>query len=331
MSDDAPHPGPARHAGLVFAERDTGPLVLDLIVPPAQVPPPVVVWLHGGGWAFGDRHLAPDLRRHFAARGIAMATIEYRLSGQALFPAQLHDVRAAVRHLRRHAAQLGVDGSRIGLWGSSAGGHLAALAGVTGHLAVLPGEPVGDGDPDAAVQAVAEGYGPVDLVRVVADSGAPPAMAGPNAPESRLLGGLPAELPEQARAASPLAHVTAAAPPFQIAHGTADVLVRADQSVALHEALVAAGVESALHLLEGFRHGFLNPAGVTEIPGPRVMDDGRLDAEPDAKAEVRRFLPGREPVTEVAGFSFDVIGDFFARHLLPTPGATPTTTTGAPR
>ncbi|WP_432512177.1 alpha/beta hydrolase fold domain-containing protein [Kineococcus sp. SYSU DK001] len=304
--------------GLVHAERSTGPLVLDLVLPPdATGPVPVVVWLHGGGWFTGDRHLAPDLTRWFAARGLAMATVEYRLSGQALFPAQLHDVRAAVRFLRRAGAGLGLDG-RVGLWGSSAGGHLAALAGVTGHLPFLPGEDVGPDAPSAAVQAVAEGYGPVDLERVVADApaSAPPAMSGANAPEARLLGGPPAQRRDLARAASPLTHVSPAAPPFHVAHGTDDVLVRPGQSVLLHEALVAAGVESTLHLLDGYRHGFLNPAGAVEVPGPRVFDDGRLEREGTAVSTCREFVPGRGERTGPGSFSYDAVGDFLTRHLL---------------
>ncbi|MEH3075786.1 MAG: alpha/beta hydrolase [Quadrisphaera sp.] len=309
---------------LVYAERETGPLVLDLVLPPtsgaggpAAEPPPVVVWLHGGGWFTGDRHLAPDLTRWFAARGLAMASVEYRLSGQALFPAQLHDVRAAVRYLRAHAEELGLDGERIALWGSSAGGHLAALAGLTGHVDVLPGEDVGPGAPSAAVQAVAEGYGPVDLERVVAEApaSAPPAMSGVNAPEARLLGGLPADRRELAREACLLTHVTAAAPPFQIAHGTADVLVRASQSALLHEALVAVGVESTLHLVEGYQHGFLNPAGAVDVPGPPVFDDGRLEREGSAASTCREHAPGREERTGASSFSFEVVGDFLAHHL----------------
>jgi acetyl esterase/lipase len=311
VSDEAP-----TRSELVYATRGDEPLVMDLVLPPTTGPAPVVVWLHGGGWFTGDRHLAPDLTRWFAARGFAMASIEYRLSGRALFPAQLHDVRAAVRHLRRHAAALGVDADRIGLWGSSAGGHLAALAGVTGHLPVLPGEQVGPEDPHAGVQAVAEGYGPVDLAAVVAAAvDAPAHLSGANAPEARLLGGLPAQRPDLARAASPLTHVGPAAPPFQIAHGTADVLVRHDQSVLLHEALAAAGVETTLYLLEGYRHGFLNPAGVVEVPGPGVMDDGRLEREVEVEANCRRFLPGHPETVGAQPFSHDAVGDFFARHL----------------
>ncbi|MEZ0163437.1 alpha/beta hydrolase fold domain-containing protein [Kineococcus sp. LSe6-4] len=302
---------------VVFSEPTTGPLSLDLVRPSSAGPVPVVVWVHGGGWFTGDRSLAPDLTRCFAARGFAMASVDYRLSGQAPFPAQLHDVRAAVRFLRSHAQEFGLAADRIGLWGSSAGGHLAALGGVTGHLDVLPGEDVVLGAPSAAVQAVSQGYGPVDLVRVVADASpaTPPALAGANAPEARLLGGPPAERLDLARAASPLTHVSALAPPFQIAHGTADVLVRPDQSVLLHEALAAAGVESTLYLLDGYRHGFLNPAGSVEVPGPPVFDDGRLEREGTVTASRRQHLPGHDESSGPAEFSFDVVGDFFVRTL----------------
>src|SRR4051812_17355806 len=134
---------------LEYARRPTGPLLLDLHLPARPVaPPPVVVWLHGGGWRKGDRSFAPDLDRYFAARGYAMANVEYRLSGDAIFPAQLDDVRAAVRWLRESAGEFGLDARAIGLWGSSAGGHLAALAATTATA-----------DLDR-VQAVVDGYGP---------------------------------------------------------------------------------------------------------------------------------------------------------------------------
>lgn len=313
MAADGAAPG--RTLTVAYAERDTGPLLMDVVVPSgAPVPPPVVIWLHGGGWFTGDRTMAPDLAVHFASRGFAMASIDYRLSGEARFPAQLHDVRAAVRYVRAHAGDLGVDAEAVGLWGSSAGGHLAALAGLTGHLDALPGEPPAAGS--AAVQAVAEGYGPVDLARIVADSAAPPHMAGTNAPEARLIGGHPDALPDAARAASPLAYVTPAAPPFLIAHGTADVLVRPDQSVLLHDALAGAGVDGTLYLLDGVRHGFLNPRGPGEIGGADgpmggLMDDGRLDAAPLPRA-TRRDAHGAEERTV---FSYATVGDFFDRVL----------------
>ena len=130
---------------LVYASPEGKPLLADLYLPGgAGEPPPAIVWLHGGGWRFGDRRLAPDLSRYFASSGFAMASIDYRLSREAVFPAQLHDVRAAIRWLRGNAARFGIDADRIGLWGASAGGHLAVwaagqpwigadVAGIKGH------------------------------------------------------------------------------------------------------------------------------------------------------------------------------------------------------
>ena len=298
---------------VMFAERDSGRLRADLVLPRGSGPWPTIVWLHGGGWFTGDRTLAPDLGRYFAARGFAMASIEYRLSGTASFPAQLHDVRSAVRFLRRNAARFGIDPGAMGLWGSSAGGHLAALTAVTGHLPVLDGEPREAGD--AGVQAVSEGYGPVDLAAVVAAAAPDSPLVGEQAPEARLLGGPPAERAELAAQASPLTYVSAAAPPFQILHGTADVLVPDSQSAALHTALSAADVESTLYLLDGFRHGFLNPAGRIELDGPKVMDDGRLEAEPGTPARFWHARPGHAEDSGVEPVSFSAIGDFFAQHL----------------
>ncbi len=121
-------------ADLEFAAPNGKPLLLDLYLPVGvDKPLPVIVWLHGGGWRIGDRKLGPDFRVRFAERGYAMASIEYRLSGEALFPAQIHDVKAAIRWLRSVANEYGLDSGHIGLWRSSAGGHLAALAGTTGE------------------------------------------------------------------------------------------------------------------------------------------------------------------------------------------------------
>ncbi|MBD7996356.1 alpha/beta hydrolase [Arthrobacter sp. Sa2CUA1] len=311
---------------IVYASRPSGDLLLDLYYPPrAQNRVPVVLWLHGGGWFTGDRTLAPDLARHAAATGCAVASIEYRLSGQALFPAQLFDVREAIRFLRAGAERLGLEPRAVGVWGASAGGHLAALAGLTGHLAQLPGEPATDGEPGAAVQAVAESYGPVDLAAVVAEAEATiPGMNGASSPEARLLGGHPDTLPDLARYASPLSWVSAAAPPFQISHGTGDTLVSHRQSELLHAALSAAGVSSELYLVDGYRHGFLNPPGLLDVQLRAVMDDGRLLAEEPAPS-LRRT--SAEPDVKEAGFGFEDIEVFFRRHLF---AETPESTEGQP-
>jgi acetyl esterase/lipase len=289
---DVQHDSMTVQRDIAYADRAAGPLLLDLHLP-AVAAAPVVIWLHGGGWFTGDRTLAPDLGRYFADRGIAMASIDYRLSSVATFPAQLVDVQAAIRYLRGHCDRYGVDGRRIGLWGSSAGGHLAALAGLTGRG-------------DTSVSAVAESYGPTDLTDAAATM-----PNGATSPEAALLGDHPDRRPAQARAASPLHQVTEHVPPFQISHGTADTVVPQHHSERLHSALVAAGVDSELFLLDGYRHGFLNPGGRIEGELAGLMDDGRLLREGRAVATRR----GRGSDDQRTTFGFDDIGDFFARHL----------------
>lgn len=299
---------------LVVSTAPGGDLLFDLYLPPrsAGSPLPVVLWLHGGGWFTGDRTLCPDLATRAEATGLAYASIEYRLSGDALFPAQLLDVRAAIRFIRSNAARWNLDPSSMGLWGASAGGHLAALAGVTGHLLHVPGEDPAAVLSDASVRAVSTGYPPVDLSEVVTDSMTARPTANPlTFPESRLLGALPSERRELARQANPLTYITAAAPAFLLAHGTADPLVDQQQSVALHEALVAAGVNSELYLLEGYKHGFLNPPGRLDIEMRSAMDDGRLETEGWAMARHR----GHESQIRNSQFSFETIDAFFQNHL----------------
>lgn len=296
-------------ADIEYARRPTGALHLDLFRPRGDHPVPVVLWLHGGGWFTGDKTLAPDLAARARATGCAMAAVDYRLSGQAKFPAQLIDVRDAIRYLRASAGDLGIAPNAVGAWGASAGGHLAALAGVTGHLPVFPGE--GASSVDASLQAVAASYAPVDLAAVVAASGSP----GDSSPEAGLLGGIPAELPEAARAASPLSWITGAAPPFQLSHGTGDVLVPHSESEHLYAALTGAGVPAELYLLDGYRHGFLNPAGRLDLEMSRVMDDGKLAAHGEAAAS---FRSSGHPEPVRAAFGFDTIDSFLRNTLTHT-------------
>lgn len=272
----------SRHDAVAYSRPDhrSEPLLLDLVVPRTDTPAPVVIWLHGGGWFTGDRSLAPDLADFAAHTGLAFASLDYRLSGEATFPAAWLDVRAAVRRLSAHGADHGIDGERIGAWGSSAGGHLAVLAGITGHLGAVPGEEADDvGQEAPRLAAVAAGYPPVDLTSVVEST---PEERRAGCPEARFLGGLPTELPDTARAASPLTYVpdaAASAPPFHLAHGEDDVLIPASQSSRLAEALAEAGVDVELALLPGFGHGFLNPPGRPDVPTPAALQEGRLQAE----------------------------------------------------
>jgi acetyl esterase/lipase len=305
---------PTVRADLLFARRPGRDLLFDLHLPTGHPGPlPLVVWIHGGAWLRGNRKKLPERIEPLTAHGIAVASIEYRLSHEARFPAQLFDVRAAVRHLRCHAAELDIDPDAIGLWGASAGGHLAALGGLLGHLERLPGE--GEVDGDVSVRAVAAFYGPSDLT-----AGAPPAdstipgLTGADAPEVRLLGGPAEQRAETARAASPLQHVRSDAPPFQLCHGTSDPLVSWRHSWNLHAALTATGARSELYLLDGYRHGFVNPARSGDIEFENLLDGGRLAAERAAPA--RRYSSAHaDSDGEPGRYGFDSVGRFFARHL----------------
>lgn len=271
-------------------------LLLDVVAPDGASKRPAIVWVHGGGWRMQDRKARPDFARHFVERGFVMVSIDYRLTPGTTFPGQLHDVRAAVRWLRNHADEFGVDPNRIGMWGSSAGGHLAALTGIHSSRLALDGEePHGV---SSAVQAVVDGYGPTTFESQSDDS-----------PEAALLGGPLRENVELARAASPAWQVGTGVPPFLIVHGTADTLVPASHSIALHDALRTARHDSTLYLVQNFGHGFFNPGTVLEL-GPGVfLDQGRLEAEPDAPAEIRR------DTTTHGHLSMDDIAQFFEHHL----------------
>jgi acetyl esterase/lipase len=239
------------------------PLELDLYLPPeAGDPVPVVVFLHGGGWRLGSRHSAgpayrgahPTPFERLAQAGIAVASVDYRLSGEATWPAQLHDAKAAVRWLRTRAADLGVDPDRIAAWGESAGGHLAELLGLTADDAALEGE-VGIAGPSSRVSAVVAWYAPSDLAAVATDLGADPDDATTR--EAQVLGAPAPSVPELAAQASPISHVSGAAPPFLLLHGEADRFIPFVQSVRLHTALVEAGAEAEILLYEDADHMWL--------------------------------------------------------------------------
>ena len=221
---------------------------LDLFLPGDAADPahPLIVWIHGGGWEGGDKGNSPA--REFVPRGYAVASLNYRFSREAVFPAQIEDCKAAIRWLRAHASQYGLDANRIGIWGSSAGGHLSAMLGVTGTTREFDtGENLAQ---SSRVQCVVDWFGPTDFLHY----GNYPAMAR-DTPESaltRLIGG---KSPEKARRASPYYFVSAAASPFLIMHGDKDNLVPLQQSEVLDQALRAAGVESKLMVLPGSGHG----------------------------------------------------------------------------
>jgi acetyl esterase/lipase len=230
---------------------------LDLYVPEKAVGPmPLIVWVHGGGWQNGSKEGCPPLRQGFPQRGYAVASLNYRLSGDAVFPAQIEDCKAAIRWLRAHAKDYGIDPGRFGVWGSSAGGHLVALLGTSGEEKAFD---VGANlDVSSRVQAVCDYYGPTDLMRMHENAvpGARMKHNAPDSPESRLLGGPVQESRDKAARANPITYIsTHALPPFLIMHGDADPVVAHHQSELLFDALQKAGGSVHLHTIRGAGHG----------------------------------------------------------------------------
>ena len=242
---------------LAYVENGHVRQKLDLFLPEkATNAVPLIIWIHGGAWLGGSKSECPPLRQGFVQRGYAVASLDYRLSGDAIFPAQIEDCKAAVRWLRAHAKEFGIDPGRFGAWGSSAGGHLVALLGTSGdEKAFDVGANLGV---SSRVQAVCDYYGPSDLTRMDAKAmpGTPLKRHDPNAPEGRLIGGSVQGNEEKAARASPVAHATTnALPPFLIVHGDADPVVPFHQSELLFEALKKAGANVHFHCIRGAAHG----------------------------------------------------------------------------
>lgn len=197
---------------LVYARVGARPLCLDLYLPePQQRPTPLVVWIHGGAWRQGDRRthcVATCLLPH----GYAVASVSYRLSQEAIFPAQIHDCKAAVRWLRAHAEEYGLDPTALGAWGPSAGGHLVSLLGTTQGVPELEGE-LGNLEHSSAVQAVCDWFGPTDFRRMNDYPGDQDHDA-PDSPESQLIGGPIQEHPDLVARANPVTYVSGNDPPL---------------------------------------------------------------------------------------------------------------------
>jgi acetyl esterase/lipase len=216
--------------------------------PQALAPPPVVMYIHGGGWRTGDKSIGDAYRDAVLERGFAFVSMNYRLVPEATFPAQLHDVNGAIRWIKAHADEYQLDPQRVMLFGTSAGGHLAALAGVTGDA--LEGSVGGNLHVSSDVRAVAGIAVASDFLTIVQDGAKENSIAFEG-----LLNCSPISSCQQiAQEASPIAYVSPDDPPFYLIHGDADTTVPAKQAQRLHEALKAVGVSSDLVIVPDIGH-----------------------------------------------------------------------------
>lgn len=234
---------------------------LDLYLPDQGANHPLIIWVHGGAFRMGskesnERNPVPVA---YVAQGYAVASLNYRLSQHAIFPAQIQDCKAAVRWLRAHAAQFKLDPNRFAAWGPSAGGHLVAMLGATGQVSEFE---VGDHlTVSSRVQCVVDYFGPTDFLQM--DAQRPPdgmIHDTPDSPESELIGGPIQENKEKTARANPITYVCADAPPFLIVHGNQDPLVPYGQSILLVNALALAGIDVTFYTVIGGGHGdFTDP------------------------------------------------------------------------
>ena len=217
-------------------------------------PLPAIIYIHGGGWSGGAREAGLPFTIAFANGGYFACTISYRLSGEAKYPAAVHDCKAAVRFLRANAAELGIDPDRIGVWGHSAGGHLSAMLGLTGDDAALEGE-VGTTGVSSKVNCFVSVCGPAQLAGFDYN----------NIVANFLGGATEEERAPIAKQASPVTHVDANDPPSLLVHGTADDLVNIRQARLLHEKLTGAGADCELHEIEGEGHAVRDKAAYERV------------------------------------------------------------------
>ena len=311
------YPGEVRnYRDVIFAEpQGFRPLTLDLYVPPeGGAPKPVVVFIHGGAWRSrtardgGAIRDFPAVLASVAARNYVVASVNYRFSGEARFPAAVQDVALAIRWLRQNAARYDIDTNRFVVWGSSAGGQIAALLGTACGVSTFePPVPAGAKPPlpSTCVQGVIDWYGLIDLEKDGADLGKPdvpeyvntylgcalpkvslpttlPATTAPSDSSPPVTNPCPAGW---ARSASPFPYIDAKDPPFLIQHGAADITVSPTQSKRLYEALHAAGVPAELVIYPGVAHGF------SKVPGGGPDDAVNKQAMDKVFEYLTRYFP----------------------------------------
>ena len=256
-------------ADIEYARVGEHSLKLDLYVPTNAKSPPVVVWVHGGAWRGGSKSNPSILP--LTQSGYAVASVDYRLSPVAKFPAQIHDIKAAIRFLRATTIQHGISTHRLGISGGSAGGHLAALVGLSNGVKALEGTVGGHPEQSSDVHAIAVFYGASNLTTILSQS-TPHGVNMRTPALELLLGGLPDSKPDLARLASPVFHVDPRDPPLLWYHGDQDPQMPINQAHEIVGAYKKQGLTATFEVVYGGAHG------------------GRLFYTPEQMQQVAEFL-----------------------------------------
>ena len=319
---------------LVYATIGGQPIKLDLYLPAdTSKPAPLLIHIHGGGWTSGSKAGLPSYGVALLKLGFAVANVDYRLTSQAaqwggepvIFPAQINDVKGAVRFLRAHAAEYHLDPARFGCWGESAGGHLSALLATSGDAKELEGDVGGNAGVSSKVQVAVDYYGPTDMLHIADDvtshsgGNVPGKASSADNPIGKLIGynppaGRPYDLREHINdqtgpypalrqlleQANPLSFIGAGTPPIFIGHGGNDPTVPLGQSQRLERALRQAGVKTQLMVTEGAGHGGLSSQ--THLAAIRFLCEALAPEAAARAAELKMDRPQSPPARpKVAG------------------------------
>ncbi|WP_075352385.1 alpha/beta hydrolase [Algoriphagus marinus] len=243
--------GTTLHGNIPYQNDTLQKHLLDIYLPPnPQSKVPLIIWVHGGGWLSNDKYADMGYMKETISalmnEGYALASIDYRFSTQAVFPAQMLDCNAAISFLVENAAKYGLDTDRMAVMGFSAGGHLASMLALSKNQNIddffLP-----ETNRDFSFKAVVDFYGPADLTLF-------PGANDPKSPEGLLIGAAPLDRPDLAKMASPVSFVDESDPPFLIIHGENDDLVSPRQSYLLNSWLQVKGIPSELIIVPGAPH-----------------------------------------------------------------------------
>lgn len=246
-----------------FAQVNGRPIHLDIYTPQKKPHNGVIVWIHGGAWRRGSKENPPILA--LVDKGWPVASVEYRLSGEARFPAQMRDIKAAIRFLRAQQKEYGLRADRIFIFGSSAGGHLAALAGVSNGVEELEGFATDYADQSSDIQGIVSLYGASNLTTIL-DQSTPHGLSVRVPALELFIGGRPEDVPSMAQLASPVFHVDKDDPPLLMIHGDQDPQMPINQSIELLGKYQELGLDATFIPLHGAKHG-----------GKAFYDDERID------------------------------------------------------